>query len=126
MLNKHCPICENELKITKDKTNIINQCNCCVWYKEVQDTVGTITYYIGNKRKFSENEKEDMHFFILLKREELKDLIKRLNNLNSTFSQQAERIAPLCNTAEGKLVWKNIQENKELALKTLKKLNKKE
>lgn len=119
MSNK-CPICENILKL-KDN---ITYCECCTWYKEEQTTTGVV-YYIG-KRSFTEEEKEDMHFFILLKREELKDLIKRLNKLNNTFSEQAERIAPLCDTAEGEIVWKNIQENKELALETLKKLNKKE
>lgn len=121
MLNKKCPICENKLKSKEGS----NYCGCCDWYKEVTKDNETL-YYIGDKRVFKETEKEDMHFFILLKRKELKDLIKRLNRLNDTFSEQAERVTPLCDTKEGELVWKNIQENKELALETLKKLTNEE
>ena len=114
MLHK-CPVCYSEIiQCSKDKE--VYGCNNCSSFSFKQVN-GEYNYKIGD-RVFTNKEKKDMRFFILLKQGEYKDLVKRIESLESTLSGQAERYKKktVCNDSALEK-WKQIEEERTNVLK---------
>ena len=114
MLHK-CPVCYSEIiQCNKDKE--VYGCNNCSSFSFKQVS-GEYNYKVGD-RVFVAEEKKDMRFFILLKQSEYKDLVKRIENLETTFNQQDERYKKktVCNDSALEK-WKQIEEERINVLK---------
>ena len=109
-----CPICNTILTTEYEESDghevvtSLHVCEGCDCFKQ-RNFHGEVTFVIDN-RTFTKEDARDMHFFVILKQEQLQSIVQKLDKINERLEHTEEIM--ITEEDEAEKVWKEIEDER--------------